>query len=71
MAVQKDKTVEHTTTKKSEEPKYTIQELAAASTRFGVQPECVAAAMKFNHLHSATLSEAKKVIENFMKKEVQ
>lgn len=73
MAVQKEKATENATVahKKVEEPKYSVQELAAASARFGVRPECVTAAMQFNHLHEATLNEAKKIIEIFMKREVK
>ena len=71
MAVQKEKTAESVATKKIEEPKYTVQELAAASTRFGVRSECITAAMQFNHLQEATLEEAKKIVEKFMKMEVK
>lgn len=58
MAAQKENTVETAAIKKVEEPKYTVQELAAASSRFGVQPECVTAAMRVNHLQAAGLKEA-------------
>lgn len=71
MATQKEKSAESAALKKVEEPMYTVRELAAASARFGVRPECVTAAMQFNHMQSATLNEAKRIIESFMKREVK
>lgn len=72
MAVQKEKATENEViAPKQEEPKYTIDELAAASGRFGVRPECVVAAMRFNGLSESSLTEAKKIVETFMKREVE
>lgn len=73
MAVQKEKATENEVIapKQVEEPKYTIDELAAASGRFGVRPECVVAAMRFNGLSESSLTEAKKIVEAFMKREVE
>lgn len=71
MAMQKEKATETVAPKKMEEPKYTAQELAAASARFGVRPECITAAMQVNNMQEATLEEAKKIVEKFMKMEVK
>lgn len=73
MAVQKEKVLENgiVPPKKMEEPKYTIDELAAASGRFGVRPECVVAALHFNQVQAATLNEAKRIVEDFMGRKVK
>lgn len=54
------------------EDAYTVEELAAVSREvFGVPRECVVASLKPLGKQSMTVSEAKAVIEKFMKKEVK
>ena len=53
------------------EPEYTVAELAANSKAvFGVMPECVIAAFRVAGLEKATKQAAEKIINTFMKKEV-
>ena len=71
MATKKTETTEVATEKKSESM-YTVAELAtAAHSVFGVMPECVTAALMCAGKDKATISEAKKIIKNFMDKEVK
>lgn len=50
---------------------YTAEELAEnAGNLFGVRTECVAAALKVAGIKECTVSEAKGIVEAFMKKEV-
>lgn len=67
------------TTSKDEEPiiqeaEYTVEELAAASEAVigkGTMPECVIAAFRVVGVEKATKTEAKRIVTNFMKKEVK
>lgn len=67
------------TTSKDEEPiiqeaEYTVEELAAASEAVigkGTMPECVIAAFHVAGVEKATKTEAKRIVTNFMKKEVK
>lgn len=54
------------------EPKYTANEfIEAAQCIFNVMPECVAAALKKADKTEFTLTEAKKIVSEFMKREVK
>lgn len=60
--------------KKSSESVYTVQELidnAESVFGRGTKRECVAAAFRFAGKTQATREEAKKIVENFLKKEVK
>lgn len=71
MATKKTETTEVATEKKVESM-YTAAELAAAAQSvFGVMPECVTAALARAGREKTTISEAKKIIKNFMDKEVK
>lgn len=67
------------TTSKDEEPiiqeaEYMVEELAAASEAVigkGTMPECVIAAFRVAGVEKATKTEAKRIVTNFMKKEVK
>lgn len=67
------------TTSKDEEPiiqeaEYMAEELAAASEAVigkGTMPECVIAAFRVVGVEKATKTEAKRIVTNFMKKEVK
>ena len=52
------------------EPTYTVKELASAYKRLGTRPECVTAAMRVAGKEEATLTEAKKLVEAFLKRKV-
>ena len=55
-----------------QESVYTASEFAQnASLLFKTRPECVAAALKAAGMETCTLSEAKRVVEKFLKKEVK
>lgn len=63
-----------TSKKKSSESVYTVQELVNnAEAVFGARTkkECVAAAFRFAGKTQATREEAKRIVENFLKKEVK
>ena len=71
-------TVEETMTASAEKPKarkesvYSVNELAANARKiFGTRQECVAAALKASGKTECTVSEAKKIVEKFLKKEVK
>lgn len=56
------------------EAEYTVDELAKASEAVfgkGVMPECVIAAFRVAGIEKATKTEAKRIVTNFMKKEVK
>lgn len=54
-----------------QESVYTVEEFAnAARKTFGVSPDIVSAAFVVNGLTEATLSEARKIVTTFAKKEV-
>lgn len=56
----------------NKETKYTAEEFAAnAETLFHVKPECVQAAFREKGIKECTKSDAKKAVEDFMKKEVK
>ncbi len=70
--------VENAATGPTEKPKasresvYPVNELAANARKiFGTRQECVAAALKASGKTEYTVSEAKKIVENFLKKEVK
>jgi anti-sigma regulatory factor (Ser/Thr protein kinase) len=50
---------------------YAVSELAANAKIFGERPECVTAALRFAGKATCTVSEAKKIVEEFMKREVK
>ncbi len=51
---------------------YKVEELAAnAKTVFGTRPECVTAALREGGREVYTVSEAKTVVQKFLKKEVK
>lgn len=51
---------------------YTIEEFASnANELFGTMPECVTVALKIAGKESYPLSEAKKIVEHFLNKEVE
>lgn len=62
---------------KPEQPKtvtvsYSVEELAASSSQlFGVPTECVVAACMLAGIKQATEPEAKKIVSDFMNKEVK
>lgn len=52
--------------------KYKVKELTeAAETLFGVKPECVTAAFSIAGKEEATEQEAKRIVKDFMNKEVK
>ncbi|MBS4932915.1 MAG: hypothetical protein KH020_16710 [Clostridiales bacterium] len=56
----------------TQESVYTLQEFAQNSKKlFGVQKECVMAAFKVANKKEATPSEAKEIVEKFMRKEIK
>ena len=60
--------------KKGSESVYTVQELidnAESVFGTGTKKECVMAAFRFTGKTQATREEAKKIVENFLKKEVK
>lgn len=55
-----------------QESVYSISELAANARKvFGVRQECVEAALKAAGKTKCTVTEAKEIVEKFMKREVQ
>lgn len=59
-------------TEKPKESVYAASELAnSASLRFNTRPECVAAALKSANVTECTLSQAKEIVDKFIKKEVK
>ncbi|MCI8371496.1 MAG: hypothetical protein HFI75_03705 [Lachnospiraceae bacterium] len=57
---------------KQTESEYSVQEFAeGAETIFQVKKECVIAALKAADITSCTISQAKDVVQKFMKKEVK
>ncbi len=70
MATQKEKTVEPKTTVKTDASRYTVKELAESGI-FGSYSDGVAAAMRYAGKTSATVEEAKKLTETFLKREVK
>lgn len=57
-------------TKPAADMVYTIDELAEGSSVFGVHRDVVYTALKRANVTEATEAEAKKIIENYTKKEV-
>lgn len=58
--------------KKTAESVYSVQELTAANEKvFGVKKECVVAALKENGKDKLTLTEAKRIVNDFLKREVK
>ena len=54
-----------------QESAYTVEELAANAGRiFGTRQECVEAALKSVEKAECTVSEAKELVDKFLKKEV-
>lgn len=54
------------------ESKYPMAELAANSRKlFKVSPECVITALSLEHVKEATVEEAGKIVDKFMKQEVR
>ena len=54
------------------ESEYKVEEFAAnAKALFGTRPECVTAALKAAEKVTCTVSEAKSIVEAFLKKEVK
>ena len=61
-----------TTQPKTAEAEYTAEELANnAESVFKTRKECVAAALKAAEVTKTTVSNAKKIVESFLKKEVK
>lgn len=57
---------------KTVESEYKVSELADnAKSLFGTRPECVAAALKAAGKENCTVSEAKSIVYEFLKKEVK
>lgn len=57
--------------KKRQESLYTIEEFSQNSEiLFKAKPECVMAALRVGGKENYTLSEAKEIVEKFLKKEV-
>ena len=55
-----------------QEIEYTAEELSANSSKlFGVRPECVTAALRTAKKEKCTVSDAKDIVNRFMKKEVK
>jgi hypothetical protein len=52
------------------ESRYTADELAESSGRFGVPKECVYAAFRFANKKDASVSEAEEIIGSFMRRTV-
>lgn len=60
-----------TPVKQSVESIYSVQELTEANEKvFGVKRECVVAALKEKGKDKLTLTEAKKIVSDFLKREV-
>lgn len=61
--------------KKAVEPKeavYSVKELAQNSKKlFGVQPECLVATLFTVNKKEASISEARKLVKEFIRKEIQ
>lgn len=58
--------------KTQKESMYSIKELAANARKiFGTRQECVVAALKVDGKSQYTVSEAKVIVEKFLKKEVK
>lgn len=56
----------------NQESKYTAAEFAQnAKELFKTRPECVVAALRAAEKETCTLSEAKEIVEKFLKKEVK
>lgn len=69
MAESKEKVVQE---EKSEGSVYPASELTqAAEKAFGTSKDCVAAALKYAGKSEATISEAKKIINSYIKTEVR
>lgn len=62
----KNTTAEQTTG----DAKYDAKELAASGV-LGAKPECVTAALKLAGKEKATISEAKAIVEGFLRKEIK
>lgn len=68
------KTSEGKTNRKNvcKEAEYTIQEFVKQSEYlFGVPSECVKTALEMKNVESTTVSLAKEIVKNFMRKEVE
>lgn len=58
--------------KPTQEAVYAASEFVSAAKKiFGKSPECVAAALKAAGKAECTISEAKEIVEKFLKREVQ
>lgn len=58
--------------KVTQESVYPVKELAANARKiFGTRQECVIAALKVSGKSECTVSEAKKIVEKFLSKEVK
>ncbi len=58
--------------KTSQESVYSLQELVENAKKvFGTKPECVAAALLAANKTECTVSEAKEIVNKFLKKEVK
>jgi hypothetical protein len=52
------------------ESRYTVDELAESSDKFGVSKECVRAAFRIADKRDASVAEAEEIIRNFMRRTV-
>ncbi|MCI8342562.1 MAG: hypothetical protein HFE62_05050 [Firmicutes bacterium] len=69
---EKAKEVKPKAPKEKNETKYAVEELEKAAIKlFGVQPECVRAAFSFAGKSEASETEAKKIVKEFMIREVK
>lgn len=50
---------------------YKAEEFVAVANIFGTQPECVEAALKLAGIQEATESTARKIVKEFLNKEVK
>lgn len=51
---------------------YPAEELASCAKEvFGTKPECVLTALQLEGVKESTVDDAKKIVENFLKKEVE
>lgn len=76
MAAAKKQTAEPVETPKKtveapQEPEYTVEEFAEASSMFGASPDIVTAALRVAGVKRTTKSAAEKIINQFRKKEVK
>lgn len=60
-------------TPKQVEPEYSARELAAAASSMGknISPDVVTAVLRINRLTSATMSQAKRLVTQYIKQEVK